>query len=585
MKNVVVFGAVQSGKSTLMGYMASASLGEKAFSIAASQKEKTIRTMELGSLKSDMILPSFVSMDRDELMDFADKNSPGTSKRIHRKNISIVANGVFQTNRYTFIDTPGSRDRQHEQYSGMFEGEVGLCVLSAIDIDHYFSLDEHVNKKKCRSEQRRLFTPIQFWNVYKGSENLIVVLSKCDYFADSSGRLKYLYERLTIEIEKICGERVPIIPTSIRLLSNDGVYTRIEQNVYNHDSSFSWYTGSILLEELSRRLEFEGCDPISEFRLGSAIRICQIPNSSNYALRIKCLIGTLTKTDKLILGPILTRDKKHVFLNATVKSLKYEDAELTDQLQEGSIGGVGFASITQVGNNSVNEFLHNFRLLRTTVLMAGNYTTGNILKLRLKLDELGESTLDALQQMFPKAQLQFYWLGRKMNADVIEHYESNEYIYISLANLSDISQGVEQRFALPILQEGYSSIECPVVLQYNEYRLEEKIEKYQVATHALFHVVEILTLDEETLFCIDMNVKDCFVNSEYIQNYFSEYEDMRVHDYGDDQKSIQIGSITSKTAHKIYKKLREFAVNEGFCDYQLKLFEQKCHMQREMEYY
>lgn len=585
MKNIVVFGAVQSGKSTLMGYMASSLLTENEFSEAVYQKEKAIRNMEIGGIRPDMILPSFVSLDRDELMDFAQKNTPGTSKRIHRKKISIHANGTVQSSRYTFIDTPGSRDRRNEQYSGMFEGEIGICVLSAIDVDHYLSLDQNGNKQKFLSEKRRLFTPIQFWNVYKGSENLIIVLSKCDFFTDSSNRLQDIYYQLGREIEKICNTNVPLIPTSIQLLKNEDRYYRVEQNIFEEDDCLYWYQGPTLVHELVRRTVMDISLSHTEFRLGAAIKICQIPNSSNFALRIKCMIGALSTKDNLIIGPIQNKEKENVYLKATVKSLKYEDGELSEEIQEGSIGGVAFANLCLLDHKSGNELLQYYKLLKTTVLMSGSYRTGNAVKLRIKDDELGESTFEALMQVYPKTQLQFYWLGRKMNADIIEHYESNGYVYISLANLSLISQGLEQQFALPILSNGYPYIECPVVLQYNEYRLEKRIEKYQVKTYALFHVAEIFSIDEENRWCIDMNVKACFVDSNRLKGYLGDKINVSVNKIRDGKTSIRIGNVTSKTAHSCFKRLRELAVDEGFCEYQLRFCEEKCPMQCESECY
>ncbi len=574
MKNVVIFGAVQSGKSTLMGYIASASLNERSFSEAAQQKEKAIRGMEIGQVKSDMILPSFISMDRDELKDFAEKNAPGTSKRIHRKSICVDVDGMPRTNRYTFIDTPGSRDRQSEQFSGMFEGELGLCVLSAIDVDHYFSLDPVEDKEKFHSERRRLFSPIQFWNVYKGSENLIIILSKIDFFDDRISQLEEIYNRLTWEIETICTSKVLIIPTSIRLYKRFDLYSRKEQNIFYSDKMGDWYGGPSLIEELAKKLwEITPIVPTA-FRLATAIKICLIPNSSNYALRVKCLQGNLSMHDKLILGPLQSEQKKQVYLDGTVKSLKIEDAELAQQLPEGTIGGVAFTQLNLSGNKSNNQLLQNYKLLPTTVLMSGKHITGNILRIRIKEDELGDSTIDALLQVLPKSQIEFYWLGKRMFMDLIEHYEENGYLYFSLANLSAMASDNSREFALPLLEDGYPFIECPVVMQYNEYRLVKKLEKCRANAHALFHVVNIFSFENNSKYTVRMITHDSFSSCSIVSDYFSDIKNVHVSKSKEGELVILIYDITAKSAHKCYKKLHDFAADEGLSEYQLYLYPQ-----------
>lgn len=574
MNNIVVFGAVQSGKSTLMGYLASASLSESAFANAAQQKERIIRNMEVGSIKTDMILPSFVSLDRDELKDFADKNSPGTSKRIHRKKISISVEGVLQTNRYTFIDTPGSRDCESEQYSGMFEGDLGICVLSAVDLGHYFWLDKTENERKYHSDVRRLFLPIQFWGVYKGYSNLTIVLSKADFFSDQPDRLQEIYTKLKEELKKIGADDVLVIPTSIRLFKRGDLYFRKEKNIFYRDNLLSWYCGPILTEALKEKMHIDAHHHVKDFRLAACNKICLIPNTSNYALRVKCILGDLSSNDKLVLGPMQNADREQVYLSGTVKSLKIEDSDLTNLLQEGIIGGIAFSSLHLPNNRSENQLLQRYKLLPTTVLMTGKYVAGNILRIRLKEDEIGQSTIEAMLQTLPKAQLQFYWLGKPVTADLIEHYEDKGYLYFSLANLSDMANGGSKDFALPLLEEKLPYIECPVTMEYNEYRLEKTIEKYRVKTHSLFHVDGISSLERNQKYIVEMSADGCFLDSSRIAKYFNEFDVLHVSVSEGGILSISLGSITCQTAHKCYKKLREISIDQGFSKYQLRIFQQ-----------
>lgn len=574
MNNIVVFGAVQSGKSTLMGYLASASLSESAFANAAQQKERIIRNMEVGNIKTDMILPSFVSLDRDELKEFADKNSPGTSKRIHRKKISINLDGVLQSNRYTFIDTPGSRDCESEQYLGMFEGDWGICVLSAIDVANYFALDKIENERKYHSDVRRLFLPIQFWGVYKGYSNLTIILSKSDFFFDQPDRLQDIYAKLKEELKKIGADDVLVVPTSIRLYKRCDLYFRKEKNIFYRDSLLSWYCGPVLTEVLKEKMHVDAQHHAKDFRLAACNKVCLIPNTSNYALRVKCLLGDLSSDDKLVLGPVQSSDREQVYLSGTVKTLKIEDSDLTNLLQEGIIGGVAFSSLHMPNNRSEKQLLQQYKLLPTTVLMAGKYVTGNVIRIRLKEDELGKSTIEALLQTLPKAQLQFYWLGKPVTADLIEHYEDNGYLYFTLANLSDMANGEAKDFALPLLEEELPYIECLVTMEYNEYRVEKTIEKYRVKTHSLFHVNDIFSLEHDKKYVVEMSAGGCFLDSFQVAKYFSEFDILHVSVSAEGILSISLGGITCQTAHKCYKKLREISTDEGFSKYQLRIFQE-----------
>ena len=67
MSNFVIFGATQSGKSTLAGYVVSHTLDDQAFNKAVQQNKRKIEKMEIGEMTKDMVYVSFASLDRDEL--------------------------------------------------------------------------------------------------------------------------------------------------------------------------------------------------------------------------------------------------------------------------------------------------------------------------------------------------------------------------------------------------------------------------------------------------------------------------------------------------------------------------------------
>ena len=174
MNNVIVFGPVQSGKSTLMGYIASSYLSDRLFADEAYEIDKRIRKLGISDVKKELILPGFLSLDKDELVDMSnlDPNGIGTTKRVHRKRIHFESNKSIFSKDLTFIDTPGIRDHRGDQYGCMFEGNIGLYVVSAIDVQRYLSLRSD-NKKKLSIEKRKMFAALQFWVIIRALTNLL----------------------------------------------------------------------------------------------------------------------------------------------------------------------------------------------------------------------------------------------------------------------------------------------------------------------------------------------------------------------------------------------------------------------------
>lgn len=67
---------------------------------------------------------------------------------------------------------------------------------------------------------------------------------------------------------------------------------------------------------------------------------------------------------------------------------------------------------------------------------------------------------------------------------MIEFFDKKEYIYITLANLADISNGSEKKIALPNPENlAVLDLECLVELQYVEYCLKDDLERISQHTH------------------------------------------------------------------------------------------------------
>ena len=207
MGNIVIFGAPHSGKTTLLGYLSTAMLRHPQLNEEILQRLKLIKKLGMKdcfrigdpynpvNVRKDIILPSFVSLDRDELRKFVeDESSIGGSKRLHHKQLTLCMsdrkdmwNGQNENENIscTFIDLPGFRQRISDKYRGFFEGDIGLAVL---DIGEVIKLDNALkhssynndNQNLIYKQERKLFEPVRIWCDYRSPAQLLIVLSKID---------------------------------------------------------------------------------------------------------------------------------------------------------------------------------------------------------------------------------------------------------------------------------------------------------------------------------------------------------------------------------------------------------------------
>lgn len=225
MSNIVIFGATQSGKTTLLGYLATAMLRHPQLNDEILQKFKLIRNLTINdefgignpynpvNVKTDVILPSFVSLDKDELRKFSDgHSSEGTTKRIHRKQLSICVSersndkNVQNENANvpcTFIDIPGFRQRISDKYRGFYEGDIGIAVLKLSELLELWELLQSNSSPTLEEKlERRLFEPIRIWCSYRSASRLMIVVSQIDRSWDDTLPIEAAKNQQIKDIEK-----------------------------------------------------------------------------------------------------------------------------------------------------------------------------------------------------------------------------------------------------------------------------------------------------------------------------------------------------------------------------------------------
>ena len=485
MNNIVIFGAPHSGKTTLLGYLSTAMFRHPQLNEEILQRLKLIKKLNtkdyfhIGDpynpvhIQKDIILPSFVSLDRDELRKFAseDENSIGSSKRMHHKRLTLCIserkemwNGQNENENIscTFIDLPGFRQRISDKYIGFFEGDIGLAVL---DIAEVLKLDyvskqnfsdieslEFINKQK-----RKLFEPVRIWCDYHSSAHLVIVLSKIDQKLIYNGEEKddnYQIELINSAIEcikdytkKIGGRTIPIVPISIRITQKENYkrkprmkifFQREEENIYEKPKGKILPGDGTLISCLKKLLEPYEKEEERVFSMASVYRPMRtmVNYTSKTALQIRTLHGTLHNTDNVLLGPVLYKQTNEIgYAKCTIASLKADGAkEPYSMLFEGNVGGVIFKSIVDSDRKSSKRYLlssvrsdSDIRILPSTIMFTGESVKGDIVTLEICKKEfltingdLDSLYMNVLRALLPNDEMFLFWYGKKIPVKVIE---------------------------------------------------------------------------------------------------------------------------------------------------------------------
>lgn len=509
MSNIVIFGPTQSGKSTLMGFLATAMLRNPQFNEEVLEKLKLIKKLTVDDIfrignpnnpvnvRKDVILPSFVSLDRDELRKFAEsqETSEGTTKRLHRKMLTICmaqdSCGSNLTNQYTndnmdctFVDVPGFRQRLSDKYQSFFEGDIGIAVLKIKDVLSLYDLfvrelsdlnDEEI--RKMDSLERSLFEPLRIWCDYRSPKSLVIALSQIDQDAPSEASEQIARINNAIFFIKMYTDRfnrghaIPISPISIKVVSERNVkehsrmqvfFKRRAENIYLDNTNIPG-DGSLIscLKQIVQRCGDENY--AASFIMASVYKAMKatVNHKEKTALNILSLHGTLNHEDSVMLGPVIDKKSGKVFnANCMISSIKADGAvETSKQLLQGSVGGVIFKRIEDADGKEYRldyKSAHgDIKLTKSTVLFSGSVVTGDILELEIRKDEYITVTghVDEIYDTIIPALLPFekcplYWYGKRITVNFIEMEILEDKICLS-AILSEEEKRKTPLFMLP----------------------------------------------------------------------------------------------------------------------------------------
>lgn len=512
MSNVVIFGATQSGKTTLLGFLSTAMIRHPQLNDEICKRLKLIQKLTINdefsignpynpvNVNKSIILPSFVSLDKNELKKFKDQSSIGTTKRIHRKQLSICMSERDQIKNEqnenesvscTFVDLPGFRQKLSDKYLGFFEGDIGIAVLKLGELLQLYELQNgnltEESSNKIDFYENRLFEPIRVWCDYRSASRLVIAISQIDrsfdekinyedarksQIEDIKKAIKCIKDNMKRYNQKV---DIPISPISIRLISEPNTkkrprmsvfFRRVEENIYKDDKLPG--SGSFI-SCLKKVMPLIEDNTTLSFSMGRVYKIMKavVNGSPRTVLNVRAMHGSIHKSDKVILGPVV--DKTHddvVFAECDISSIKADGAkEPSDVLFEGNVGGIILKSIKNYDLHydyqiSFVNKESEIAILDSTILYCGEVKQGNIVELEIPKSEyitlnggLDEIYSRVLKSLIPFDQVYLLWYGVMISVNIVEVSFEEKQLRLSTI-VSKCNQKSLNRFVLPINENG-----------------------------------------------------------------------------------------------------------------------------------
>lgn len=618
MSNIVIFGATQSGKTTLLGYLATAMLRHPQLNDEILQKFKLIRNLTINdefnignpynpvNVKTDVILPSFVSLDKDELRKFSnERTSEGTTKRIHRKQLTICVSersdekNIQNENANvpcTFIDTPGFRQRLSDKYRGFYEGDVGIAVLKLSELLELWNLlqTDHSSEKQIELE-RRLFEPVRIWCSYRSASHLMIVISQIDRSWDYTLPEEVAINQQIKEIEKaieciqlyttlFCKEvSIPITPISINWYREPNTkkrhrmkvfFHRIEENIYIAPLDKHLPGDGTLIQCLNRIMPQQESSRSRTFSMASVNKPMRaiVNNSPKTALNVRAHHGSIHQSDKIYMGPVLDKNTGTViYTECKAASLKADGTlSPSDTLWEGNVGGIIFKTIKNI-DNGIEYHLDSspkksdIAILKSTLLYSDRIKCGDILELEFLKDdydtiggEVDKIYSRILPSLMPFDQLSLFWYGKMITVNIVEIMKLKDRFQLSVIVSKD-EQKSTHHFILPCKYDNTLKHRDNVLIAIpHSFYSSGKTQK-ETYTYVNANVVEIKNSENydkvQILSHYGMNL-DVFLsgNLSFILGIAAEDIDVLLLPIRNTHKQIDIYSVLTKVRQNIKKQ-------------------------------
>lgn len=618
MSNIVIFGATQSGKTTLLGYLATAMLRHPQLNDEILQKLKLIRKLTINdefhignpynpiNVTKGIILPSFVSLDKDELRKFVDgSSSEGTTKRIHRKQLTICVSErndvkTIQNENAnvpcTFIDIPGFRQRLSDKYRGFYEGDVGIAVLKLQELLELWDIiqSDHSSGVNPREEylERRLFEPIRVWCDYRSASRLVIVISQIDQYWDQTlssdaafdlqkNAIEKSIECVRLYTQQFCKHvNIPIAPISITLSSESNTkkhhrmavfFRRQEENIYIEPVGKKMPGDGTLIQCLNRVMPPYESSKNRTFSMASVNKPMRaiVNNSPKTALNVRALHGSIHKYDRIYLGPIIDKRTQTVlYAECEASSLKADGTLLpSDILLEGNVGGIIFKSIKDISTNTEYHMdssskKSDISILKSTILYSDKIKCGDILELELRKDDyytiggsVDEIYSKILPSLMPFDEFSLFWYGKMVTVNIVETtaYEDRYRLSVIVANAEQKST---RHFALPSCENNTLKHHDNVLMVIPQSFYSSRRGEKEIYTYVNAAIVDIKNSHDFSAIEIcancSMDLDVLFTGSLFFeQRIMDEDTDAFLIPVCDPHKNISINSVLTKIKKNI----------------------------------
>lgn len=422
-RNMVIFGPAESGKSTLSGYLYY-STNKATFDLR--RFCENVQKDLVSEYDSSKKFAYIIDRTREERVRIRAKRS-GSTKSLHVTKIKfkIKSNDVENDmnvakiklddveNEIYVLDTPGTghitNTKARENIKGISFADYGIFMIDTKTI-------KKMQKKLLQYTNLEYLietlTPLNIWVKHKDKRKLILAISKMDHALFSEEE----FENAIEFVESIADINFQVVlPVSI------DVNNEIDHNVINKSDKLSWYKGPTLLEVLNdinssnKTIQTDNKPVIVSLYKEHVIK------GIGKAWRGKILQGTLNKSSEIKISPIKDSNSELVDAHAKIAGIYSVDRRIMESAKPGDIVSICIKDPVVFGSRvNKNELLY----VKSTCLFDASINTkkGNILQFEIEeyqLNNLSATEETRLTNLSIGGQLILMWFGKAVPCKVL----------------------------------------------------------------------------------------------------------------------------------------------------------------------
>jgi|GEM_PF-1991880 len=420
-KSIIMLGEADYGKSTIVGYLYSKSIG-----VDMNIVEKRLRH-KLGDLfHKGFIYSSLLEVVGNRQIK---NNMRLNSTTRHYRKIKI--DGVVGNSKLMMIDTPGHRSFIKEREKGMSMSDVGVFCIE-------------INKIVSNEFDGSLFKRLDLWKRYSRDKKIIYILTKCDLAQYDESAYKLACRKIH-EFNYILDMTiVAIVPVAVDFNKNEGI------NIDNYSDKTGWYKGLTLTNALKKyfndtnhvRNEDYLSNPYN--LLFSIDKEYYTPfNKTGKIWRIFIRSGTIKVDDTVKLTSVnIEGYPRNVYFDVEAKIKSIRDVInkteniFNEKSHKGSFVTIDLRSCRINGDRLAKR---DIRITAQSVGVSSSEYTDYVDALFIRVLE-NFKYIDAIKEGH---QIILYWFGKRLYAKITKISTSNNGMYIHLQKRIAIPESIK----------------------------------------------------------------------------------------------------------------------------------------------